>query len=473
MRSTTCCASVSPTVRRRFGPAHLRHLARRAPGRGRRARGAPVLRRLAVSPRVQVAPGAPGAAVPGLRRRPRWNASARDAAERRCRTRSSRRPCGQPRLAPSSGAGSANCSRSCVASKAHPAASAPAPSASLPSCAGWVWRCTRTVRGCRRALNAATCWRASPLVAAPTRAGASATSRPPRGHTARMSSGRPACCCAPTSTRSHPRLRSSRCCSTVDGRTPTRESSAPTTRPRWLCCWHSRGESSPRGRRWISSCCSPSARSARWRGRSAFDPAHLRSRVGYVFDHASPIGEIVIASPCHFRLDVEFRGTAAHAGVRPEEGCSAILAAARAVADMPLGRIDAQTTANVGRIEGGSAINVVPERCTLAAEVRSLREEMAEVTVAEIVDCVHEAANLPDCDCDVDVSVRRTLLGLCPPRERARCAGGRTRIARLRLQPHANLKRWRLRRQCVDRQGPHRREPGQRHRAHRTSPASA
>jgi tripeptide aminopeptidase len=146
-------------------------------------------------------------------------------------------------------------------------------------------------------------------------------------------------------------------------------------------------------------------------GAHALDAASLQSEVGYVFDHASPIGEVVLASPCHFRLDVEFRGTAAHAGVRPEEGSSAILAAARAVADMPLGRIDAGTTANVGLIEGGSAINVVPERCRLAAEVRSLREEVAEATVAEIVDCVHEAANLPDCDCDVDVSVRRSFSG--------------------------------------------------------------
>jgi tripeptide aminopeptidase len=146
-------------------------------------------------------------------------------------------------------------------------------------------------------------------------------------------------------------------------------------------------------------------------GAHALDRALLRSDVGYVFDHASPIGEVVVASPCHFRLDVEFRGTAAHAGVRPEEGSSAILAAARAVADMPLGRIDADTTANVGRVAGGSAINVVPERCRLLAEVRSLREAAAEATVAEIVDCVHEAANLPDCDCDVDVSVRRSFSG--------------------------------------------------------------
>jgi tripeptide aminopeptidase len=151
-------------------------------------------------------------------------------------------------------------------------------------------------------------------------------------------------------------------------------------------------------------------------GARAFDTSRLRSDFGYVFDHASPIGEVVVAAPCHFRLDALFRGAAAHAGIRPEQGSSAILAAARAVSDMPLGRVNEDTTANVGLIEGGSAINVVPERCSLSAEVRSLREEAAEAVVAEMVDCVHEAANLPDCDCDVDVSVQRTF-GACrtPP----------------------------------------------------------
>jgi tripeptide aminopeptidase len=150
-------------------------------------------------------------------------------------------------------------------------------------------------------------------------------------------------------------------------------------------------------------------------GARALDVARLRSDVGYVFDHASPIGEVVVAAPCHFRLDASFRGLAAHAGIRPEEGSSAILAAARAVSDMPLGRVSDDTTANVGTIEGGSAINVVPEHCSLTAEVRSLREQAAETVVAEMVDCVHEAANLPECDCDVDVTVQRTFAAYDTP----------------------------------------------------------
>jgi tripeptide aminopeptidase len=146
-------------------------------------------------------------------------------------------------------------------------------------------------------------------------------------------------------------------------------------------------------------------------GARAFDTASLRSAFGYVFDHASPIGEVVLDSPTHFRLQASFRGAAAHAGIRPEEGRSAILAAARAVSSLSLGRLDDGTTVNVGTIAGGTAINVVPEHCTVTLEARALGDERAESIVAEIVDRLHEAANLPDCDCDLDVSVERTFSG--------------------------------------------------------------
>ena len=90
------------------------------------------------------------------------------------------------------------------------------------------------------------------------------------------------------------------------------------------------------------------------RGAKAFDVSALRSDFGYVFDHATPIGEVIVASPTYYRLEADFHGAAAHAGIRPEKGQSAIAAAAAAVAAMRLGRVDEGTTANVGRIEGGS-----------------------------------------------------------------------------------------------------------------------
>jgi tripeptide aminopeptidase len=152
-------------------------------------------------------------------------------------------------------------------------------------------------------------------------------------------------------------------------------------------------------------------------GSRAFEASALRSRFGYVFDHATPIGEIVTDSPTHFRVEASFRGAAAHAGIRPEEGRSAILAAARAIASLRVGRLEDGSTVNVATIAGGTAINVVPERCSLLMEARAFPtpggcgEATAEALVAEIVDRLHEAANLPDCDCDLDVSVERTFSG--------------------------------------------------------------
>jgi tripeptide aminopeptidase len=148
-------------------------------------------------------------------------------------------------------------------------------------------------------------------------------------------------------------------------------------------------------------------------GAKAFDVSRLNSEFGYVFDHATPIGEIVMASPTYYRLEAELRGKAAHAGIRPEEGRSAVVAAAHAIAAMRHGRLDEETTANVGWISGGpaGATNVVPERCALLAETRSLDAAKAEAVVAEMVDHLHDAANDPAHECDLDVTVERLFDG--------------------------------------------------------------
>ncbi|MGI8506832.1 MAG: M20/M25/M40 family metallo-hydrolase [Solirubrobacteraceae bacterium] len=139
------------------------------------------------------------------------------------------------------------------------------------------------------------------------------------------------------------------------------------------------------------------------RGSREFDVSQLDSAFGYVFDHATPIGEVVVASPTHYRIVAGFRGRAAHAGVRPETGRSAIAAAAAAIAAMSLGRLDPGTTANVGLIDGGTAINVIPERCRVEAEVRSLDEKRAATVATEMVDHLQDAANAAECDLDVNV----------------------------------------------------------------------
>ena len=145
------------------------------------------------------------------------------------------------------------------------------------------------------------------------------------------------------------------------------------------------------------------------RGAKAFDAARLSSEFGYVFDHASPIGGIVVAAPTYDKIVAVLHGRAAHAGIRPEEGRSAIAAAARAIAAMRLGRLDEHTTANVGTIAGGTATNVVPERCRLDAEVRGLDDDRVAEVVTEIVDHLTDAAN--GAECDLDVTVERQFQG--------------------------------------------------------------
>jgi tripeptide aminopeptidase len=153
------------------------------------------------------------------------------------------------------------------------------------------------------------------------------------------------------------------------------------------------------------------------KGAKAVDMSRLTADFGYVFDHASPIGEIVIASPTYYSVEARFRGKAAHAGIRPEAGHNAIAAAASAISAMRIGRLDAETTANVGRIEGGTAANVVAERCYVELETRSQDAERAGEVVTEMVDALTEAAS--DCECDVETAVERLFQGYRLPRTTA------------------------------------------------------
>jgi tripeptide aminopeptidase len=132
-------------------------------------------------------------------------------------------------------------------------------------------------------------------------------------------------------------------------------------------------------------------------GATAFDLDLLEARVGYVFDQAAPIGEVILGAPSAQELLLRFHGRPSHAGMYPEEGRSAILAASRAIVDMPLGRIDELTTANVGLVRGGTARNVVPEWCELEAEVRSHDFARVGEVVQQLVDAASFAAAVSDC----------------------------------------------------------------------------
>jgi tripeptide aminopeptidase len=139
------------------------------------------------------------------------------------------------------------------------------------------------------------------------------------------------------------------------------------------------------------------------RGADAFDHTRLVATTGYVYDQGAPIGEIVLGSPHARLLDFRFHGAAAHAGMHPEDGRSAIAAASRAIADFRLGRIDEETSANVGVISGGTARNVVPEWCSFTAEVRSHDERKAIDLAREMVESAAFAASLVDCAVESEV----------------------------------------------------------------------
>lgn len=127
-------------------------------------------------------------------------------------------------------------------------------------------------------------------------------------------------------------------------------------------------------------------------GARAMDPARLKGRYGYALDSNGPVGEIVVAAPTQAKIDIVVRGKSAHAGVNPEDGVSAIQVAAKAVARMPLGRIDRETTANIGRFEGGGPTNIVCDYVKLEAEARSLDDAKLERQVAAMREAVESAA---------------------------------------------------------------------------------
>jgi tripeptide aminopeptidase len=144
-------------------------------------------------------------------------------------------------------------------------------------------------------------------------------------------------------------------------------------------------------------------------GAYAFDHTRLQAEVGYVYDQAARPGEIILGAPSSEAMEVRFHGRAAHSGMFPEEGRSAVQAAAKAIADLRLGRVDDETSANVGVINGGTAGNIVPEWCTFLAEVRSHDPAKLSNLVQEMLDAYSFAATAADCE--VETQLRKSYRG--------------------------------------------------------------
>src|SRR5215210_6182724 len=140
------------------------------------------------------------------------------------------------------------------------------------------------------------------------------------------------------------------------------------------------------------------------RGAKAFDASRLEATAGFVYDQGAAVGDVVLGAPYARQIEVVIRGRAAHAGMAPEEGRSAIVAASRAIADLRLGRLDDETTASVGLISGGTARNIVPDRCQFSIDVRAHDEQRLSDLVRELLETITYAAALEQCEAETTVA---------------------------------------------------------------------
>lgn len=140
-------------------------------------------------------------------------------------------------------------------------------------------------------------------------------------------------------------------------------------------------------------------------GAKALDESLLRAKYGYAIDSNGDVGDIIIAAPTQAKVNTIIKGKTAHAGVAPEKGVSAITIAAKAIAKMPLGRIDSETTANIGSFAGGQQTNIVCDHVEIEAEARSLVSEKMEAQVKMMKEAFESTAKELGGEAEVDVEI--------------------------------------------------------------------
>ncbi|MED4728807.1 M20/M25/M40 family metallo-hydrolase [Aneurinibacillus migulanus] len=138
-------------------------------------------------------------------------------------------------------------------------------------------------------------------------------------------------------------------------------------------------------------------------GAKVFDPALLQAKYGFALDSNGKVGDVIIAAPFQAKVTATIRGRSAHAGVNPEAGISAIQVASKAISRMSLGRIDEETTANIGSFEGSGPTNIVCDQVRIHAEARSLVEEKLNAQTEKMKQAFEEVAGEYGAEADVDV----------------------------------------------------------------------
>ncbi|MCE3202079.1 M20/M25/M40 family metallo-hydrolase [Paenibacillus sonchi] len=127
-------------------------------------------------------------------------------------------------------------------------------------------------------------------------------------------------------------------------------------------------------------------------GARNMDPSHLDAEFGFALDSNGEVGAIAVAAPAQAKVTMQIFGKSAHAGVNPEDGISAIQVASKAISAMKLGRIDNETTANIGKFAGGGPTNVVCDHVQLDAEARSIVQEKVELQIASMREALETTA---------------------------------------------------------------------------------
>lgn len=140
-------------------------------------------------------------------------------------------------------------------------------------------------------------------------------------------------------------------------------------------------------------------------GAKALDPSLIKAKFGYALDSDGKVGNIIVAAPTQAKVLATIHGKTAHAGVAPEKGVSAITIAAKAISRMPLGRIDKETTANIGRFAGGTQTNIVCDHVEILAEARSLVKDKMEAQVRKMKEAFESAALEMGGKADVEIKV--------------------------------------------------------------------
>lgn len=140
-------------------------------------------------------------------------------------------------------------------------------------------------------------------------------------------------------------------------------------------------------------------------GAKQLEKERIIAQYGFALDSDGKVGEIVVAAPTQAKMKVEIFGKTAHAGVEPEKGISSITVAAKAISKMPLGRIDSETTANIGRFEGGRATNIVCDYVEILAEARSICEEKMNVQVETMTTLFQETAKKYGANAKIETEV--------------------------------------------------------------------